>query len=41
MRRQLTDEEVEKVDADMKIFVLEKPKFITFFLKLIFKVRDK
>lgn len=41
MRRELTNEETEQVNGGMKIFVLEKPSFITFFLKLIFKVKER
>ena len=38
---ELTDEQVEEVNGGMKIFVLEKPKFVTTFLRLIFRVKKK
>lgn len=38
---ELTDEQVEEAKGGMKIFVFEKPKFITTFLRMIFKVKEK
>lgn len=37
---ELTDEEVEKVNGGMKIVLTDPPKFLRFFLRLFFKVKE-
>ncbi len=39
--RELKDEELKEVNGGMKIFLLDKPNFLTPLLRLIFKIKKK